>query len=297
MFDRSARIEFEGVDIKDIEDLRIVFDVDKNDGLQFNHGNIVIYNLSRENRAKIARPYPLGYPMIEPIIKVSLYAGYVGNEVLILSGDILSATNEKRGPEWMTTIDIYSGLDDSTKADAQVSFAIATDAKVVADKLLSELGIDIKYTPDALAEIQNKKTSDFAASGLAANEATTFLARYGLAFTIEENGQGLVYVDERPRNPDAAKSNDNTFKPTNGLLGTPKITRSGVEIKSLLRPRLKLFERIFVESETTKGSLQASPDYSPDYHIIGLRHVGDTRGDDWFTEIECAYSKLSEGVY
>lgn len=297
MFGRSIRIEFQGVDIPDVEKLRVVFEVDKNNGLQFNHANIIIFNMLPVNRAKIARPYPLGFPMVEPIIKVLLYAGYEGREVLLVAGDVLSATNEKNGPEWITKIEIYSGLNDSTKADTAVSFSAPTSAKVISDQLLSKLGIDVTYTPEALQELQNQRPNDFSTIGLAADEAATFLARYGLAFTIEESGQGLVYVDERPRNPDAGKTKDNTFSPTNGLLGTPKITRTGIDLKSLLRPKLKLFERIFVESETTKGSLQANPDYSPDYHIIGLKHVGDNRGNDWFTELECAYSKLAEGVY
>lgn len=297
MFDRSIRIEFDNVDIRPIEKLRVAFEIDKNDGLQFNHGAITIYNLSLTTRSKIARPHPLGFPLVDPVIKIRLYAGYAGEEVLLISGDILTAVNEKRGADWLTVIEIYSGLEDSTKADVEASFATATNAKTICDKLLSRLGIDIKYTQEAIESLNNKKVSDFSTYGLAATEASRFLQRYDLAFTIEEGGQGLVYKEDRPRNPDASKTKENTFSPQSGLVGTPKITRSGIELKTLLRPKLKLFDRIFVESETTRGTLGASPDYSPDYHIIGIKHLGDNRGNDWFTELECSYSKISDGVY
>lgn len=296
LFDRSIRVEFSGVEIATVENLRVTFEIEKNDGLQFNHGVITIYNLEPVSRLKIARPHPLNFPMVDPVIGLSLFAGYAGNEVLALKGDVLSAINQKQGPNWLTVIDVYSGLSDTTKADAQVSFSLPTSAKAIADQLLGKLGIDIKYTAEAIEILQGQRANDFATSGMAAEEASIFLSRYGLSFTIEEGGQGLVYVSNRPRNPDASKTDDNTFTPSNGLIGTPQITRAGINIKSLLRPRLKLFEKIFVQSATTTGTLQA-PEYSPEYHIIGMKHVGDNRGADWFSELEAVYTSLFEGTY
>ncbi len=296
LFDRSIRIEFSGVDIAPIENLKMTFDIDKNDGNQFNHGLVTITNLPEATRNKIARAHPLGFPMVEPIINMSLYAGYRGREVLLLSGDILSAINNLVGPNWLTNIDVFSGLNDATKADVQVAFSLPTNAKVISDQLLAKLGIDVKYTQEATEILNNKRPNDFSTSGMAADEASVFLARYGLAFTIEEGSQGLVYIDNRPRNPNAGKTNDNTFKPSNGLIGTPQITRIGINIKSFLRPGIRIFEKVFVESRTTTGSLQA-PGYAPEYHVIGMKHVGDNRDNDWFSEFECAYTSLSEGVY
>jgi hypothetical protein len=303
LFDRSIRVEFSGVDIPPVTDLRVAFEVDKNDGLQFNHGLITIYNMQEKNRFKIARAHPDGFPMIEPIIIVSLYAGYKDKEILLFTGDVLSAINSKRGPTWQTEIDIYSGLNDSTRADVQVSFSLPTNSKSIIDQLLANLNIDIKYTPEAFSILRSRRINDFSASGMAAKEASVLLGRYGLSFTIEENGQGLVYVFDRPRNPQSGKTNDNTFttgagenSTGNGVIGTPMITRRGIDLKSYLRPRLKLFEKIFVQSATTTGTLQAV-DYSPEYHIIGLKHIGDNRGADWFSELECIYSSLVPGEY
>jgi hypothetical protein len=295
-FDRSIKLEFEGVDIAPITDLKIVFEIDKNDGLQFNHGLVTIFNLPKVNREKIARPHPLDFPMVDPVIKMSLFAGYRGKEVLLVSGDVLSAINNRQGPTWMTNIDLYSGLNDSSKGNVQVAFSKPTSAKVISDQLLGPLGIDIKYTQEALEILKNKKPNDFSASGISSKEATVFLDRYGLAFTIEEGGQGLVYKSNRPRDPNAGKTNDNTFSPQNGLIGTPQITRAGINIKSQLRSRIKMFEKIFVESATTTGTLQV-PDYAPEYHVIGMKHAGDNRGADWFSSFECVYSSLFQGVY
>src|SRR3989304_1637873 len=58
-FKRSVRVEFTGANINPITNLRVAFEVDKNDGQQFNHALLTIWNLNSTSRAQIARPMPL----------------------------------------------------------------------------------------------------------------------------------------------------------------------------------------------------------------------------------------------
>jgi hypothetical protein len=290
MFKRTAQISFDGVNIKPITDLRIIFEIDKDDGSQLNHGTIKIYNLSPKNRAQIAKTHPIGYPLFEPIVKVFLNVGYSNDNVRIIGGELLSAINTKDGKDWITTIEVYSGIKTVTKSIANFSFAKPTKITTIIDKLLKAMQIDFSYTEDAKDLLSNLKTEDYTASGLTFKEVYTVLNRYGASFTIEEDGKGLIYIDDRPRNPTQGQNSQNTFSPNNGLIGSPEITRTGISIRSLLRPRTRIMERIFVKSRTLSNTLRFGT--FADYHIKSIKHKGDTRGEDWFTEIEGSYSNL-----
>jgi len=295
MFNRSAQVSFAGVSIQPITDLRIAFEVDKTDGMQFNHGMIEIYNLNQEARAKLAKPIHPDLPLVDPNIKVFLKAGYKDEEIQLIAGELMAGTNIKDGPDWITTLDVWSGIDAATKGKTNISFSEPTPVKTVVDSMLSVLNIQIRYTAVAEQILNTKRITTFSVGGLAFRETALFLRQYGLDFTIDEDGQGLVYVDDRPRNPNAGKNRDNTFSPQTGLIGSPSITRNGVEIRSLLRPRIRLLERIFVESESITGTLRG--DIPADYFVTSLTHTGDTRGEDWTTSIVAHYSTISEGNY
>jgi len=296
-FNRSVRVEFTGANINPITNLRVAFEVDKNDGQQFNHALLTIWNLNATSRAQIARPMPLDidlrFEMVTPIVSVRLFAGYGEKTSFLYGGDILWAHNSQEGPDWLTRIELYTGLAAATSAAAQVSFAKQTQARSVLESILKPLELSLRYTPEAEDVLIGKIVEDYTASGLAYREADEFLRRYDLAFTIEEDGQGLVYRPTRPREPDRAREEGNTFSADNGLVDTPSVTRSGVEIRSLLRPEMRIFDKFFVRSPTVQGTLR-NVDYAAEYYAIHLRHVGDTHGDDWHTEIEGAYTKLGE---
>lgn len=295
LFERKIEVSFENINIQPVNNLRILFEADKDEGTQLNHAIIKIYNLSPINRAQIAKSHPIGYPLFEPIVKVFLKAGYKGDEVQLFAGELLTAINQKDGNDWITTIEVWSGIAATTRAIANFSFAQPTKATAIVDKFLRSLSIDFKYTDDAKDLLSNLKVTDFTSSGLTFRQVSLFLNRYGASFTIEEDGQGLVYIDDRPRNPQAGQNSQNTFSPDNGLVGSPEPTRTGINIRALLRPRMRLMERFFVKSQTLAGTLRAGT--AADYHIISIKHKGDNRGKDWFTEIEGSYSSLIVGDY
>jgi len=294
-FERKAEVSFENINIQPVKDLRIIFEVDKDDGVKLNHATIKIYNLSPVNRAQIAKPYPIGYPLFEPVVRVFLKVGYKDDQILLIAGELLFATNQKDGKDWITTIDVWSGIKSVSKGISNFSFAEPTKAKIITDRLLKSLQIDFSYTDEAKDLLENLKVTDYTSSGLTFRQVSLFLNRYGASFTIEEDGKGLVYIDDRPRNPEEGQNSQNTFSPDNGLVGSPEITRTGIIIRALLRPRMRLMERIFVKSQTLLGTLRAGT--VADYHITSIKHKGDTRGEDWFTEIEGSYSNLVVGDY
>ena len=90
-----------------------------------------------------------------------------------------------------------------------------------------------------------------------------------------------------------------------GLIGRPTVTVDGVEATCLLQPRIDLGSLVQIDNNAiqTGGSYDTS--YKADimanaavtgamlsadglYRVLGREHIGDTRGNDWYTKIICA---------
>lgn len=296
-FERKIRVSFDGVSVAPVEKLRVSFQVDKDDGEHANRGMIRIYNLNASSRSALARAFPIETPFVEPVIKCYLFTGYGDRLVQLIGGEVLSATNQRIGPDWITDIEIYTGLYAATVSNIQISYDGKTSAKKVITDLLAPIGVDIRYTDAAESALQGKTVTDYSTSGLSIYETNNFLSRYGLAFVIEEDGIGLVYVNNSPREGERNQRFENTFNQENGLIGTPKVTRSGIEFQSLLRPTIRIMQRIYVESQTINQTLQNSSNLASEYFVTDIKHIGDTHSDEWFTEITGAYVGLLDGVY
>jgi len=297
LFNRNVEVTFEGADINPVTKLRVAFDVSKQDGVQFNVGTIRIYNLNSSSRGALARIIQSqDDPCIGEHIKCTLRVGYGDQLIHLITGDILFASNQRVGPDWITDIEIYTGRCAAIKSDLQISYGKKTSAKKIANDLLATIkNVDIQYTQEAEKALQNKSVLSYSMSGIAYNEAAVFLSRYDLKFTIEEEGSLLVYKKGEPRDLTSSQTELNTFKPENGLVGSPKVTRSGVEFQSLLRPQVKILQRVYVESQSVNETLQNQDRFSNEYFVTGLKHTGDTHSDEWFTEIEGAYVELNKG--
>jgi hypothetical protein len=296
-YKRVIRVEFVGIDVLPVTDLRVAFKVDQGTDERFYHCSLKIWNLSANNRAKITRAMPLKesgkyVSFVEPVIRVRLFVGYEGDIVRIFAGDVQSAHAEQDGPDWITSIELWTGLAIGYQRYKQPSFAKETEAKVIIADILNPLGVSTRYTQEADDILNGKIIPDFSDSGLSFDLANRFLKRYGLQFSIEDDGQGLVFRPTVPRNKDAVSREDNTFSAINGLIGTPKITTSGIELVSLLRPQIKINDKFFVDSKSISQTLQNNK-YKSEYVAQSVSHVGDTHGDEWFTDIVGNYLLIS----
>jgi hypothetical protein len=82
------------------------------------------------------------------------------------------------------------------------------------------------------------------------------------------------------------------YSPTSGLIGTPQQTQDGVEMKMLLDPKITLMTQIQLAKGITINQLQRNMNTLPtildqnNVYIVGrLKHYGDSRGNDWYTEV------------
>jgi hypothetical protein len=98
----------------------------------------------------------------------------------------------------------------------------------------------------------------------------------GTADEIQDSAQALVYT------------------PTTGIVGTPRQTQEGVELRVLLDPRVvisRVRQQIKIDQSSIRaravqvGQYQAILDADGTYAVYGIHHYGDTRGNNWYTEI------------
>ncbi len=82
-----------------------------------------------------------------------------------------------------------------------------------------------------------------------------------------------------------------------GLIGYPRRTVNGVEAQCLLNPAIEVGRRVKIDQASVQDvALSADyravyffPDTAADgfYKVIYYEHCGDTRGNDWYTDIIC----------
>jgi hypothetical protein len=297
-FLRSVRVSFEGgPTIQNVTNLRVAFDVKKSDGETMNSAIITIYNMNSAGRYALSTPRPFNSALVGTVIKCLLYAGYEGDEQELIAGDIFHAFSTKVGPDWITTIEIYSGILAASSSNVNFGLDGKTSALNVVKKLTAPLGIDVEYTAAAKTILQSKTLFDFSESGMPLRSTNRFLNSFGLEFTIDDDNHGLVYKIGTSRDVDAVSGGENTFHVQTGLIGTPKINRTGVDIVALLRPSISLMQKVFIVSKTISQHLQKDEALKNEYYVKGLRHYGDTHDDEWFTALECYYADLNPGVY
>jgi len=94
-----------------------------------------------------------------------------------------------------------------------------------------------------------------------------------------KNEDALFFIDDGKINmvkaADPPRGEAVSITPSSGLIGSPKITEDGIEGRCLLNPMFKLNGLVHVESGDTGSAI---------YKVIKFTHIGDTRGNDWYTE-------------
>jgi hypothetical protein len=84
------------------------------------------------------------------------------------------------------------------------------------------------------------------------------------------------------------------ISPDNGLIGTPQQTEDGVVFRTLLNPEIaiksppmwvKLDMTAIRQVKLRLGQLQTMLDQDGFYRVAQVVHLGDTRGNEWYTDV------------
>jgi hypothetical protein len=248
----------------EITDLRIAFNIQLVLAGYASSGTIKIYNLSKSNRNKIQ----------EEFTELFLYAGYEDNISLIFSGNIVTVTHEKNGPDWITEITAGDAIKAINGSTINKSLPAGQNTESIFNELISQMDGVSKGVTEGLRDcISNKRSllRGLVLSGNVRDWLDKLSKTCGFDYSvnngvIETTNIGQPLTDVPPVQVSDVK----------GLVDSPQKTEMGMKIKSLLLPQLKLARVIEVQSTVSEGN----------YRMDKINHVGDTHTNDWFSIIE-----------
>ena len=278
MFKRVARLDI--ID-KEIKDLRMVFNIEKSLVGYPNLGNILIYNLSENDRNRIE----------EENQTVELFAGYEDTEtVLLFKGDIVNVVHLKQGVDWISEIFAADGIKILETATINKSLAAGTTVEQVYDELTDKLEGISKGVTKGLKNCLSGKTSLLRALIIAGN-VKDWLKQLskdcGFEYSINEG-----VIETLPTGGALSDDPPVIINQGSGMIGSPERTEVGINVTNFLLPALKLGRTVRVESLTEKINIgnayfRKAPPVKNDgiYRMDKLIHEGDTHGNKWQTNI------------
>lgn len=274
-FKRTCRLEVGrpgGAGLR-IEHLRIAFEIEKSLKPSANTARITINNLAEHSRAAIQHHYQ----------RVDLYAGYADDGLLPLafSGDLDHVQHRSLPPEWIS--ELRTG--DGSKALRETRLSLSLEpgcsvgqlCRIIADRM--QLPIPDKSPLDSSSETF---AQGFAFTGPAEQAMRRAAAAAGLEWSIQNgviqflprNGTRNVKGFELGPHSGLIDAPERLFKANERLAGAaPKLQWAA---RCLLNARIEPGVPVELDSRTVQGT----------FRVDALRHVGDTHGNDWYTELE-----------
>lgn len=268
----------------DLSSLRIQFKVKKSDAQTPNTAEIRVYNLAPETAKQIRDEFK----------RVVLQAGYESNYGVIFDGNIKQVRmGRENGTD--SYIDIAAGDGDDAYNYAVVNATLAAGAKQsdqinAAAGAMAGKGVSKGFIADTGSKALPRGKVMY---GNARNYLRQSAQASETSWSVQDGK--LQFVSLTSVLPNQAV----LLTSKTGLVGTPEQTNDGIKAKCLLNPMLKIGVRVKINEEdvaqaklpdTSKDSSANKPaDISKDgvYRLLVVEHNGDTRGNDWYSDLVC----------
>lgn len=271
-FKRTAAVDVElkSGEVLRVRDLRVEFQIEKTKESTPNKAEVKISNLSEGTRAKIREKDAL----------VRVFAGYEGDlgPVLLFVGNSQHIVNKWETPDIITHIEAQDGQRQLRETRVSFSYGDKTSANVIVTRLANELGLPLRQDFNITGFYQG-----FSFNGRAKDGIDQVTRRFGYSWSVVD-GEILIVPKEGNTGTIAVR-----LSPESGLVNTPERMNDQEgefeealekelewKITSLLNPRLNPGALVELDSKQAKGIFQ----------IEKVRHYGDTRGNNWYSEIE-----------
>ncbi len=268
----------------DLSALQVKFSVVSATTQTLKHLEARIYNVSDATASQIQSEFT----------QVQLSAGYQGGPFgIVFSGFI---TQFRRGKENAVDsfLDILASEGDIPYNWASLNIALSagwspTDLLNAILKALAPYGIAAGSIPN-LPPIQMPRGK--AAYGLVRDLLRGLAGSQDCDWNIDNGKLNLI-----PRYA-AVIADITTLTPQTGLIGAPTQTVDGLQVTALLNPSIRAGGLLKVLNPYINSAEIVTPltaeDYVPSlsgtgqYKVYSVQHVGDTRGQEWYTNATCA---------
>ncbi|HDR9500118.1 TPA: hypothetical protein QDC06_003377 [Burkholderia cepacia] len=285
----------------DLSALRFTFDVRRGDRETPNSAHIRVYNLSPNTANKVSFEFS----------RVMLQAGYGDDCGIIFDGTLVQARQGRESPT-DTFLDLTCADGDRAYNFATINTTLAAGAthEDVVDavmKAFAEKGVTRGYIPDLTGNAYPRGRVLF---GMARDFMRDAAQDLDMDWSIQ-NGQ-LTMI------PRTAFIPSDIYKVTQetGMVGMPTQLRNYIFVRMLLNPNIKIGNVIQLENASIQRyeySLAVRDDpqnrfdaqlnklNNPNgkygyYRVMVAEHMGDTRGNDWYTEATCIAVDASASV-
>ena len=269
----------------DLSALRIRFTV--NQAIVGTPGNadIIVSNLSDATANTIQQEYT----------RVVLDAGYEENIATIFEGEIVQKRKGRENPT-----DTYLAI---LGREAQKAHSYATISKTLAAghtfrdqvdaclEALKPFGVVAGFIDDLGSFKMPRGRALF---GMVRDQLRTIASATDTAWRVQ--GNKLTIVKNKGTLPGSAI----VMNSRTGMVGMPVQTMDGIEVRCLLNPEIKPGTRIQIDQSSIQQqqiSLNNSagaqneriPSLATDgiYKVLKVTHSGDTRGNDWYSDLVC----------
>lgn len=268
----------------DLSGLRIQFKIKKSDAQTPNTAEIRVYNLAESTARQIRKEFK----------RVVLQAGYESNYGVIFDGNIKQVRmGRENGTD--TYIDIAAGDGDDAYNYAVVNKTLAAGAKQsdqinAAAGSMSDKGVSTGYVGDTGSQSLPRGKVMY---GMARDYLRQSAQASGTSWSVQDGKLQVVPLTSVLPNQAVLLTSKT------GLVGTPEQTNDGIKARCLLNPMLKIGVRVKINEEDVseaklpdsdkKDSANKPADISKDgiYRLLVVEHSGDTRGNDWYSDLIC----------
>lgn len=253
--------------LKELDGIEVKFSVEKLASAVMNKADIDICNLATED-IEYLTSYTSQFIEIAKHKRVRIFAGYEDTGIsLIFDGDIVEALPTLGPDRWLKC----KALSGYYNARTPISTVVqgTQPIKNVCAAVAGFLNLSLNYMATS-----TKTISDFEYTG-GKTKAIKELNELGDIVAYEDDGVLVVQDIGQPRTDIGIRRIDET----SGLIGIPKPDAIGVECKVLLDNTLKIGQKIYLESLVIPASCG-------EYYIYEMKHSGDLRGNEFYTEIK-----------
>jgi hypothetical protein len=286
-----------------IKDLRIAFNIEKSASETLNSSTVRIYNLNMDSRALVETPNNV----------IILKAGYkydVG-ALTIFTGIVRRALTSREGADWVTELELDDGLLAYRDAKFTASYAPNISGLDVLKQIAAKFDIPVRPLPP---DIPNKMyPNGFSFVGRTRDAMTKVCNYLGLDWSIQNQEIQIVKKGSPFAKSAIVLSSDS------GMIGSPELeaktmstaaaAKKGITTNTagvISRPSKtsnkdgETRERLEVQGYKVTSLLQ--PTLEPCgivklkaigidnfFKIEKLTHVGDTHGNDWYSEMSLRF--------
>ncbi len=268
----------------DLSELHITFEIRNATTHTLKFAKIFIYNLADDTARQIQNEFT----------RVELSAGYGDDIGLIFQGQIAIVKHGK-----LNATDTFVEI---TAQDGDAAYNFSVSNRTLAKgwtptqlhgALLQDLapyGITQGYTPQFTS---NAASRGKACYGMTRDYLRDLADQQGCEWNIEDGKLNFVPMTSYVPGHAIVLNSDS------GMIGTPTQTTGGIEVRCLLNPLIKAGGQIVIDNGslatmTIKNQivgqtpqLVAGTDGDGHYKALCVSHRGDTRGQDWYTDIIC----------